>query len=46
VIAAHLTAERGLGRIPLETYVDRLAVILVGGAHLQAAGHDGEPPGS
>lgn len=44
MIAAYLTAERGLGRIPLETDVDNLAVILVGGAHLQIAGHHGEPP--
>jgi AcrR family transcriptional regulator len=40
MIAAYLTAERGLGRIPLETDVDSLAVILVGGAHLRAIERD------
>ena len=43
-IAAYLTAERGLGRIPLETDVDQLAVLLVGGAHLLTAGRTGTPP--
>jgi AcrR family transcriptional regulator len=43
MIAAYLTAERGLGRIPLETDVDALAVLLVGGAHLRAAGRDELP---
>ncbi|MBV9594377.1 MAG: TetR/AcrR family transcriptional regulator [Actinobacteria bacterium] len=38
MIAAYLTAERGLGRIPLQTDVDALAVLLVGGAHLRIAG--------
>jgi AcrR family transcriptional regulator len=38
MIAAYLTAERGLGRIALSTDVDTLAVILVGSAHLLAAG--------
>jgi AcrR family transcriptional regulator len=37
MIAAYLTAERGLGRIPLGTDVDRLAPTLVGAAHLHAA---------
>ena len=37
MIAAYLTAERGLGRIALSTDVDTLAVILVGSAHLLAA---------
>jgi hypothetical protein len=37
-IAGYLTAERGLGRIPLETHVDALAVFLVGGAYLLTAG--------
>ena len=44
MVAAYLTAERGLGRIPLRTDVDSLAVILVGGAHLQIAGHHGKSP--
>lgn len=37
MISAYLTAERGLGRIPLEADVDALAVILVGATHLVAA---------
>jgi AcrR family transcriptional regulator len=43
MIAAYLTAERGLGRIALEADVDALAVILVGGAHLRAGERDGVP---
>lgn len=42
MLAAYLTAERGLGRIPLETDVDALAVLLVGGAHLLSAGSERE----
>jgi AcrR family transcriptional regulator len=38
MIAAYLTAERGLGRIAVNTDVDALAIILVGSAHLLAAG--------
>lgn len=38
MIAAYLTAERGLGRIAVNANVDTLAAILVGGAHLLAAG--------
>jgi AcrR family transcriptional regulator len=37
MVAAYLTAERGLGRIALDTDVDTLAVILVGSTHLLAA---------
>jgi len=33
-IGAYLTAERGLGRIPIDTDVDQLAITLVGSAHL------------
>jgi AcrR family transcriptional regulator len=44
MVAAYLTAERGLGRIALSADVDTLALLLVGGAHLLAAGHDGNPP--
>ncbi len=44
MIAAYLTAERGLGRIPLDTDVDTLATLLVGGAHLLAAGDVHAPP--
>ncbi|HET9118377.1 MAG TPA: TetR family transcriptional regulator [Pseudonocardiaceae bacterium] len=40
MIAAYLTAERGLGRIPIDTDADALAIILVGGAHLRATEHD------
>ncbi|HWK28695.1 MAG TPA: helix-turn-helix domain-containing protein [Solirubrobacter sp.] len=40
MIAAYLTAERGLGRIALDTDVDRLALALVGAAHLLLAGQD------
>jgi AcrR family transcriptional regulator len=36
MIAAYLTAERGLGRIATSADVDTLAVMLVGGAHLLA----------
>jgi AcrR family transcriptional regulator len=43
MIAAYLTAERGLGRIAIETDVDTLAVILVGGSHLLAAGSQSVP---
>jgi AcrR family transcriptional regulator len=34
----YLTAERGLGRLALAADVDRLGLMLVGGAHLLAAG--------
>jgi len=44
MIAAYLTAERGLGRIALEADVDTLAVILVGAAHLVAADQDEDRP--
>jgi AcrR family transcriptional regulator len=44
MVAAYLTAERGLGRIALSADVDSLAMLLVGGAHLLAAGRDGSPP--
>jgi AcrR family transcriptional regulator len=37
MVAAYLTAERGLGRIALDPDVDTLAVILVGSTHLLAA---------
>ena len=37
-IGAYLTAERGLGRIPITTDVDRLAITLVGSAHLLQLG--------
>ena len=43
MIAAYLTAERGLGRLALEADVDTLAVMLVGSVHLLAAGQDGAP---
>jgi AcrR family transcriptional regulator len=46
MVAAYLTAERGLGRIALSADVDSLAMLLVGGAHLLAAGRDGSPPDS
>ena len=36
MVATYLTAERGLGRISIDTDVDHLAIILVGGAHLLA----------
>jgi AcrR family transcriptional regulator len=44
MIAAYLTAERGLGRIAHDADVDTLAVILVGAAHLVAAGPDEDRP--
>lgn len=44
MVAAYLTAERGLGRIALSADVDTLAMLLVGGAHVVAAGRDGSPP--
>jgi len=40
LIAAYLTAERGLGRIAINTDVDALAIVLVGGAHLRATERD------
>jgi AcrR family transcriptional regulator len=43
MIAAYLTAERGLGRIALKADVDTLAITLVGSAHLLAAGKDDVP---
>ncbi len=43
MIAAYLTAERGLGRIAAATDVDNLAIMLVGGTHLLGAGRDGDP---
>jgi len=42
MIAAYLTAERGLGRIAVTADVDSLAVLLVGGAYL--LGSDDDPP--
>jgi len=43
MIAAYLTAERGLGRIPSVADVDSLALLLVGATHLLAAGRDADP---
>jgi AcrR family transcriptional regulator len=43
MIAAYLTAERGLGRIPLKADVEALAVLLVGGAHLRATEREPAP---
>lgn len=43
MIAAYLTAERGLGRIAIETDVDTLAIILVGSSHLLATGSQHAP---
>lgn len=40
IVAAYLTAERGLGRIAIDTDVDALAIVLVGGAHLRATEKD------
>jgi hypothetical protein len=39
MVAAYLTAERGLGRIAITADVDALAVLLVGGAILRATDH-------
>ena len=44
MIAAYLTAERGLGRIALTVNVDTLALMLVGGAYLLIAPDPGGPP--
>jgi AcrR family transcriptional regulator len=41
MIAAYLTAERGLGRVALAVDVDTLAVMLVGGAYLLTAQDSG-----
>lgn len=38
LIAGYLTAERGLGRLAIDAEVDSMALVLVGGAHLLAAG--------
>jgi len=43
MISAYLTAERGLGRLPLSADVDTIAVLLVGGAHLLAAPNNHAP---
>jgi AcrR family transcriptional regulator len=43
IVAGYLTAERGLGRIALDADVDALAVVLVGSAHLLAAGSHPDP---
>jgi hypothetical protein len=43
MIAAYLTAERGLGWIAFTADVDTLAITLVGSTHLLAAGHDDAP---
>ena len=45
MIATYLTAERGLGRIPIDTDVETLALILVGSSHLLAAGSRPAPFG-
>lgn len=44
MIAAYLTAERGLGRIAIDADVDTIALILVGGAHLVLAAPDVTSP--
>lgn len=44
MIAAYLTAERGLGRLAIDTDVDHLALILVGATHLLCAQPEGIPP--
>lgn len=41
MLSGYLTAERGLGRVAIDADVDTCAVILVGAAHLLAAGRDG-----
>ena len=43
MIAAYLTAERGLGRVALHADVDTLAITLVGSAHLLAASQNRAP---
>ena len=42
MLAGYLTAERGLGRMPLDADVDELALILVGAAQLQLADGPGD----
>lgn len=44
MIAAYLTAERGLGRIAIDTDVDRLALILVGASHLLCTSSESATP--
>ncbi|MFI6444465.1 TetR/AcrR family transcriptional regulator [Kitasatospora sp. NPDC050543] len=44
VIAAYLTAERELGRIPADADVDTLAPTLIGAAHMLFADRKGTPP--
>ena len=44
MIAAYLTAERGLGRIAPDADVDTLAPTLIGAGHLLFAGREGTPP--
>lgn len=38
LLAGYLTAERGLGRLAIDADVDSMALVLVGAAHLLAAG--------
>jgi AcrR family transcriptional regulator len=44
MIAAYLTAERDVGRIPADADVDTLALMLIGTGHLLFAGREGPPP--
>jgi AcrR family transcriptional regulator len=44
MIATYLTAERGLGRLPIQADVDILALVLVGTAHLLLTGRGDAPP--
>jgi AcrR family transcriptional regulator len=44
MIAAYLTAERGLGRVRADAEVEMLAPMLVGTAHFLFAGREGTPP--
>jgi AcrR family transcriptional regulator len=43
IVSSYLSAERILGRIPAGADIDTLAAMLVGAAHLFAAGRDGLP---
>ena len=44
MIAAYLTAERDLARIPAEADIDTLAPTLIGAAHLLFTDRDNSPP--
>lgn len=43
-LAAYLAEERAIGRVPADTDVDTVALMLIGTGHLVFASRHGEPP--